>query len=228
MRNFMNMLREKAAAYSTTGIVFLIIAGLLFLIWPKIAIMMICRLLGILLLVYGIITIVRSVRGNQGSVRYGGLILGVILSIFGVSVISNPFFLVRISGTLIALFILLYGIYSLIRLLRTGMERNIRWWFYTAGAVAEIIIGIMLLAAPVSMSAFVLRILGIIFLYAALSAVIYRKKIEPGYETNERNGEDPFMNIKDSFERFTGKNEKGKDIIDGTARDVTDDTDNYR
>ena len=228
MRDFLNMLRGKAAVYSTTGIVFLIIAGLLFLIWPKIAIMTICRLLGILLLVYGIFAIVRSLRTNPGSVRYGSLILGIILSIFGVSVISNPFFLVRISGTLIALFLLVYGIYSLIRLFRAEAERNVRWWLYTAGAVAEIIIGVLLLAAPVSMSAFVLRILGIVFLYAALSAVVYRKKIGPDHEAYDQNGGNPFINIKDSFERFTGKNENGKYIIDGTARDVTDESDNYR
>ena len=128
--DFLNYLRRKATAYSTTGILALIIAGFIFLIWPQAALSLIFRLLRI---------------------------LGIILIIFGALITGNPFFLVRISGTLLALFFLIYGLISLVRQIRVEGQRSGRWLFGMAGAVFELIIGILLLAAPVSASAAVLR-----------------------------------------------------------------------
>ena len=223
--DFLNYIRRKTAVYSTAGVLALIIAGLIFLIWPQTALALICRLLGILLLVYGILILTRSGREETRSFASGSRIAGIVLIIFGVLITVNPFFLVRISGTLLALFFLAYGIISLIRLIRADGQRGGKWVFCMAGAVFELIIGILLLASPVSASAAVLRIIGIVLLYAAVSALFYRSR--PGTEGSTfTDGTEKLFRLFGNRERSYSETDiNGKEIIEGTARDVTDDTD---
>ena len=205
-----NSFRNRSMSFSAAGIAALVIAGLVFLIWPRTAMSLICRLLGVVLLVYGIILILRYFNQKERARGYGYLILTIILIIFGALITANPFFLVRISGTLLALFFLGYGAFSLFRLIRVDGPRGGRWIFCMAGAVFELIMGILLLAAPVSASAVVLRIVGVVFLYAALSALYYRTRLQTG---------------EGSPETFTETDINGKEIIEGTAREVTEDND---
>ena len=222
--DFLNYMRRKATAYSTTGILALIIAGFIFLIWPQAALSLICRLLGILLLVYGILTLVRTARGETFSSGSGSRILGIILIIFGAVITGNPFFLVRISGTLLALFFLIYGLLSLVRQIRAEGQRSGRWFFCMAGAVFELIIGILLLAAPVTASAAVLRMIGIVFLYAAVSALLFRTRIGAENDAYTRSEQGFFGMFRNTDRSYSDRDINGKEIIEGTARDVTDDS----
>ena len=229
MRELWNSLRSRSFVYSTTGIIFLAVAGLIFLIRPGAAISAVCRLAGIALLVYGILFLLRSLRRPSGSYRMAFLIFSLILILIGISIVSNPFSLVRLFGSLLAVFLLGYGIYSLVRLLRYKGSRSGRWWVGAAGAAVELVIGIMLLAAPVRTSAFVLRLIGILFLYMAASAIVYRKRTGSGGAAFDRRPEDPLFRTGDIFGRFTGRDVNGKEIFEGTARDVTDeDTHRYK
>lgn len=200
MRDLWNLLRERITVYSTTGIIFLAAAGLILLIWPGAAMVLICRLLGLMLLIYGIVMLVHNLKFKSASFRTGLLVLSCILIIIGASILGNPLSLVRIFGTLLALFLIVYGLFSLYRMIRSQAQHSGRWWLLTAGAVFELVIGILLLAAPVRTSALVLRLLGLVLLLSAGSAVAYRT-------------------------RFGAAESSREDIIDGTARDVTDDTD---
>lgn len=218
-------MRNRAAAFSLAGIVALIVAGLVFLIWPQGALALICRLLGVVLLVYGIILILRYLRRQGDTPGFGSLVLSIILFILGLVITISPFFLVRISGTLLAVFFLGYGLFSLVRQIRLDGPRSGRWFFCMAGAVFELIIGILLLVAPVSASSLVLRIIGVVFLYAAVSALSNRK--QQGNEGNayDPQGQDLFRTFRGAGRNFAEKDINGKEIIEGTARDVTDDND---
>ena len=119
MRDLWNLLRERITVYSTTGIIFLAAAGLILLIWPGAAMALICRLLGLMLLIYGIVMLVHNLKFKSASFRTGLLVLSCILIIIGVSILGNPLSLVRIFGTLLALFLIVYGLFSLYRMIRS-------------------------------------------------------------------------------------------------------------
>lgn len=216
-------LRSKTTAFSTAGIVALVVAGLVFLIAPQAALSLICRLLGVALLVYGIILTMRYFRQKSGPLGSGSLILSIILLILGIAITANPFFLVRISGTLLALFFLVYGLFSFVRQIRTEGPRNGRWIFCMAGAVFELILGILLFTAPVTASALVLRIVGVVFLYAAVSALSYRTRPGADDGSYEQEKQDLFERFRNTGRTYTERDMNGKEIIEGTARDVTDD-----
>lgn len=222
---FLHEMRNRAAAFSSAGIVALIVAGLVFLIWPQGALALICRLLGFALLVYGIILLLRYLRRQGNTPGTGSLVLSIILFILGIVITVSPFFLVRISGTLLAVFFLGYGLFSLVRQIRMDVPRTGRWFFCMAGAVFELIIGILLLAAPVTASSLVLRIIGVVFLYAAVSALSNRKQMENAGNAYDQGGQDLFRTFRDTVENYADKDINGKEIIEGTARDVTDDND---
>lgn len=225
MKEVLEMIRTRIAVYSISGIVFLTAAGLLLLFRPGIALTVICRLFGVLLLIVGGMLILRYLRQLIPVYGPGFLVLGIILVVVGISVFSNPFYLVRISGTLVSLFFIIYGVFSLIRLIQSSGTRDRKWKFLAAGAACELIIGILLLVAPVETSSLVLRLVGVILLYAAFSAIMYRRKVRDQGEQFRNEAENTASRFEDAVGRYTGKDRYGQEIIEGTARDVTDDTD---
>ena len=215
-------LRSKTTAFSTAGIVALVVAGLVFLIAPQAALSLICRLLGLPFWCMEIILLLRYLRQEKRTIGIRLLILSIILLILGIAITSTRFSGSDLRNTS-RIFFSVYGLFSLVRQIRMDGPRNGRWIFCMAGAVFELILEFCCLTAPVRLPALVLRIVGVVFLYAAVSALSYRTR--PGADDGsfEQEKQDLFERFRNTGRTYTERDMNGKEIIEGTARDVTDD-----
>ena len=223
MKDFFDRLRLRTNAYSIAGIVLLLAAGVLLLLRPDIAMTVICVLLGLYLLGTGIIMVVRYIKFNAAYPTVGSLIIGIILIVIGIIIACNPLGMITFLGTIISIYLIIFGIVSLILALKTSVVRDARWRAKIIGAIAALVIGVILLIHPVDTASFVLRIVGLVIIYTGINAIIYRIQIKDDvyrYRQEFKNGAARF---NDRMDRYADKDIYGNDIIDGTARDVTDD-----
>ena len=223
MKDFFDRLRLRTNAYSIAGIVLLLAAGVLLLLRPDIALTVICVLLGIYLIGTGIIMVVRYIKFSAAYPSVGSLIIGIILIVIGIIIACNPLGLITFLGTIISIYLIIYGIASLVLALKNTVVRDARWRTKIIGAIAALVIGVILLIHPVGITSFLLRIVGLVVIYTGVNAIIYRIQIKDDVYKYRQEFNNRATRYNDRMDRYADKDIYGNDIIDGTARDVTDD-----
>ena len=146
----------------TASVVYLIL-GLVLIFFPGLTTGIFCTAVGVLLLVYGGITIA-SFFVHQGSSRsfsfQAELILGVISAIVGVFFLARPSIILSILPTILGLYILIDGLVNLKR----GLDMRA---FGYAGWTATLVLSIISLVLwnPFATQLLLVRVIGAAFLY---------------------------------------------------------------
>lgn len=179
----------------------LLVIGLILLIRPDSAMLLVCRLVGVALFVYGAYQIVRFIREgirSAGDLSLLSGLIGILLLVLGVYIMQHPEILVNIVTVLLAIFILAHGIYSAVRYGTNSNLRDARWWLCMVSAIALILLGIVFLLAPFESSIVLLRLAGLFLLYAGVMSILYQfrlhrkiaeaeKRVEQGIRTLQEN-----------------------------------------
>lgn len=225
MRKLFDGIRFRLHLSVPAAILFFAAAGLILLIRPDTALTLICRLIGIVLLVYGIRNVVRYVRRRDGSHTDGGLLsvlAGVVLIVIGLLVARNPVSLVNLAAVILSLILIGVGAFWFFVQRNKREGQTVSQRISKGAAIFLIVMGILLLFSPFQTTAFLLRLIGIAFLFAAGAGLLYYRKTDPSGHTAADTAAETAHWFTDLFGRATGKDINGKDIIDGTAEDVTD------
>ncbi|WP_394707628.1 HdeD family acid-resistance protein [uncultured Draconibacterium sp.] len=162
--------------------IFLILVGLILLIFPKGTLTTLVFIMGVYWLIDGIVTSVNSVlRRNIYKNWWWGLVTGGLGIIAGIVVLSKPFsstvlttsFLMWFLG-IVAVLNGISGIVTGVRLQKTNRnERSMIW-----GGVFSVILGIVLMSSPFASALVIIKIIGSFALFAGLilMAVAFRIK----------------------------------------------------
>ena len=226
MRKLFDRIRNSLHLSVPTAVIFFIAAGLILLIRPDTALTLICRLIGIVILVYGIRNVVRYVKRRDGSHKEGGLpsmLAGVVLIVIGLLVARYPVSLVNLAAVILALVLIIIGAVWLFLQRNRYEENTVSGYISKGAAVFLIVMGILLLFSPFQTTAFLLRLIGIAFLFAAGAGLLYYRKKDHTDGNTAGTASETAHWFSDLFGRATGKDINGKEIIDGTAEEVTDD-----
>lgn len=219
MREFWNYLTEqfrRLRVMSFCFAVILLLLGIFLVIRPGAAIRFICFLIGLCLLAYGIFLTVnyfaelRS-RNVKNPLPYR-IILGVILIVIGLLIIFHPEGIISFASVLLAVILFAFAVDSFFETSLFRSYQDGRWWVQLISAVITTVLGLVLVFAPIESAEMVMRIAGIAMIYTAVSMIISNVRLA-GYA--DRAGKD-----KSGRQSFW---EDDPDIIDGEARDVTDD-----
>lgn len=151
-----------------------VVLGVVLLVWPDITGNVLCTLLGILLLGYGIFQIIGFfTRGDEG---WGSgavyLLVGLCAVALGVLALSNPEKVLSILPVALGAVVVVDSCMSLKRAFQLKELRMERWWIVALLAVVTLLFGLVVMFNPFQSALLVTRIVGGVLIYQGISDLV--------------------------------------------------------
>lgn len=151
-----------------------VVLGVVLLVWPDTTGNVLCTLLGILLLGYGIFQIIGFfTRGDEG---WGSgavyLLVGLCAVALGVLALSNPEKVLSILPVALGAVVVVDSCMSLKRAFQLKELRMERWWVVALLAVVTLLFGLVVMFNPFQSAILVTRIVGGVLIYQGISDLV--------------------------------------------------------
>lgn len=161
--------RNMKVSYLLAAILY-IAFGLVLLIWPKTTGDIICLIFGLILLVYGAITIISFFvhDSRQGVYRFE-LVLGIVAAALGLLFLLNPSFVLNIFPVILGIYIVVDAILNLKRALDLKQMEYGRWWIALILALVAMALGLLILIRPGFIADFIIMVIGGVLIYNGLA-----------------------------------------------------------
>ena len=179
---------ERTKLMTELVAVLMIVLGILLLVNPGEAVLLVCRLSGVILGITGLVLLLMSLNNRQGVERGNGLdifltVLGIILLALGLFIVFRPGVVVGFAGVLVAVVLFVHGIGDLREMITLKQMGYSRWWVSLLCAAVTFLMGLVVLLLPFDSAALMMRIAGIFLvldgiseLYLALRVVSLKKR----------------------------------------------------
>ncbi len=152
-----------------------LLLGAVLLFFPGLTTGLFCTVVGLLLLIYGIITIISffAHRGSADSFSFQAeLILGIISAIVGAFFLGHPDFIIRIIPTILGLYVLIDGLVNLKRGLDLRACGYAGWTTTLVMSGVSLVLGLIILWNPFKTGIILWRIIGGAFIYQGVSDLL--------------------------------------------------------
>lgn len=147
-----------------------VVLGLVLLLFPDFTTGFLCTAVGLLLLAYGVITVISFFVGSNGSYSFQfELIIGVFAAILGGLFLLKPHMLLSILPIIFGLYILIDGLTNLKRGLDMRSYGYAGWTTTLVLSIVSMALGGVILWNPFSTHLLLVRIIGGTFLYEGLT-----------------------------------------------------------
>lgn len=139
--------------------------GLVLVLNPESAVALICRIIGVILLVYGGIMLFSTSRAkNMGFRMYGSMAIAVVSIAVGIYMLIFPRGIQTVVAVIFALILILHGVGDIREAIVAKRFNDKHWYFALLMGIVCIIFGIVVLMRPVASIALPFRIIGIFLL----------------------------------------------------------------
>ncbi|MBS5523898.1 MAG: DUF308 domain-containing protein [Clostridiales bacterium] len=171
--------------------IFYILAGIILIIWPDIAVKIVCYIISAVLLIYGLIRILIYLRSDNTR-RYFqfDLVVGIITIAFGLFILFKPVLFVSLLPFAIGLCILFDSIIKFQNAFDLKHAGLLYWQIPLAISIITAILGLMLVINPFGATVTLVRCMGIFFIVDGLanisSAILVLKKLGRTIEEERR------------------------------------------
>lgn len=150
-----------------------IILGIVLAVYPDTSLTLVCRAVGVIVLITGIGFLVSHIRGGIFSWFYKlDLILGILFIILGGYILLSPLGLLSIIPIVFGVLLIYHGISDLGQALELRKYEADRWWISIIIAVVTIALGILVMKNPFQTIDMLMRIIGICLIYDGLSDLV--------------------------------------------------------
>lgn len=225
-RNLGENIKKKLLAVNIWSLILLII-GIFLLVRPESTLFVICRLLGVAMIVIGALLIASYINMRGEPVAAGALAGGVILAVFGIFILARPDVIAAFAGILFAVILISYACGQFVEMGTLRTFHDDRWYLCLIGGIVTLILGVVFLFHPMRLTAVLVQVAGAAMIYAAICGFVFHKRTAD-FASEVHDAAEEFRRAEDEFEdEMTGRphyDENGQEIIDGTAteEDVDD------
>lgn len=225
-RNLGENIKKRLLAVNIWSLILLII-GIFLLVRPESTLFVICRLLGVAMIVIGALLIASYINMRGEPVAAGALAGGVILAVFGIFIVARPDVIAAFAGILFAVILISYACGQFVEMSTLRTFHDDRWYLCLIGGIVTLILGIVFLFHPMRLTAVLVQVAGAAMIYAAICGFVFHKRTAD-FASEVHDAAEEFRRAEDEFEdEMTGRpryDENGQEIIDGTAteEDVDD------
>lgn len=166
MREF---LKNMKVSFLLASVLYIAL-GLVLLIWPGISRDLICLSFGLLLLIYGIITIISFFVHDSrlGTFRFE-LILGIVAAAAGLLFLIKPEFVKSVIPIVLGIYIIIDALLNLKRSLELHSLQYGRWWVILVLSLVSVALGVLILFQPGMTVDVLTMVIGGVFVYNGLS-----------------------------------------------------------
>lgn len=147
------------------GAVCIGVVGLILAIWPNGSLELVCRIIGIGLLIFGIADILQSISGSRAA---GSIVAGTLAVVFGIVFVARPGLIASLIPFIVGLVMVVNAVYNLIQVFRFGTRRGAG----IAGSVIMLIFGVLILRNPFTTAGLIVRVMGIAMVLSAIDNVL--------------------------------------------------------
>lgn len=225
-RNLGENIKKKLLAVNIWSLVLLIV-GIFLLVRPESTLFVICRLLGVAMIVIGALLIASYINMRGEPVAAGALAGGVILAVFGIFITARPDVIAAFAGILFAVILISYACGQFVEMSTLRTFHDDRWYLCLIGGIVTLILGVVFLFHPMRLTSVLVQVAGAAMIYAAICGFVFHKRTAD-FASRVHDAAEEFRRAEDEFEdEMTGRphyDENGQEIIDGTAteEDVDD------
>lgn len=225
-RNLGENIKKKLLAVNIWSLILLIV-GIFLLVRPESTLFVICRLLGVAMIVIGALLIASYINMRGEPAAAGALAGGVILAAFGIFILARPDVIAAFAGILFAVILISYACGQFVEMSTLRTFHDDRWYLCLIGGIVTLILGIVFLFHPMRLTAVLVQVAGAAMIYAAICGFIFHKRTAD-FASEVHDAAEEFRRAEDEFEdEMTGRphyDENGQEIIEGTAteEDVDD------
>lgn len=145
-----------------------LIVGIVLLIWPQVTTITACIVVGLVLCIYGIMSILRYRKSPGLVITEIQLVLGILAVIGGALLLFFPRFFLSIIPFVFGIVVVIHGILEIQKGLDLKRMYTNTWWVTAAEGGVEVILGLLLIFNPFSTTVIVVRILGILLIVEGL------------------------------------------------------------
>lgn len=161
-----------------SSIVYVII-GLVLLIWPGTSTQVVCMVLGIVLLVYGLVQVaLYLLKKEKTMLSQGMLILGIIFSVLGIWILIKPEMIIMAVPVIVGIIIIMHGLHNTLQALELKKMDYGNWWMALFFGILTLISGLILAYNPFKVVNTVVRVIGIFLIYDGISDLWISNRIK--------------------------------------------------
>lgn len=140
MTELFNKIKKQSIGVS----ILCIILGVLFCIWPGSILMIVCRIVGIALIVGGAVLIILAIKAHELLMRSIRIVPGIVCIIFGIWILAKPNGLAYLIPIIIGVLLLYHGVKNMIVCFETKSGDGKRFLPGFIVAVLMIVLGLLL------------------------------------------------------------------------------------
>ncbi|SCW66880.1 Uncharacterized membrane protein HdeD, DUF308 family [Ruminococcaceae bacterium YRB3002] len=193
--------QAKISEYNgVTQIIFdvvLLVLGIVLIVWPVDAALMLTRIVGIVMLVFAVIEIVVFVMSkSKESLEVIVLIGSIILAGIGIWLIVNPDWLVQFFNILFGLIICIYGIFGIVSSIGYARHSGGLWWIGLIMSVIGVALAILIFMNPFATPKMLMIIIGVTLIVAAVTGVYNTLRIRQAKKVISVMSSTDFKNIR--------------------------------
>lgn len=162
-------IKNMKISYILAAILYIAL-GVIFLIWPTEVGSILCVSFGLVLLAYGLITIISFFVHDSrlGTFRFE-LVLGIVVTAVGILFLLRPTFILDLFPVVLGIYIIIDALLNLKRAMELRSMNYTRWWVILALSAVSLILGVLILLRPGFLADMLFMLIGIVFIYNGLS-----------------------------------------------------------
>ena len=146
-----------------------IVLGVVLLVWPDTTSSVICYAIGVVLLVYGGVSILSFLISHEKTAALAlQLVVGVVAAALGVFFLTQPRLILSILPILMGLFVIIVSLLSIKRAFEMRHYGYPKWWAALLLALIAIGLGLLILFHPYMAAETVIMVIGVVFLYVGV------------------------------------------------------------
>lgn len=164
-----NYFKNLKANYTLSAVICVII-GVVLIIWPGTSTQIVCRVLGGVLIAYGIIQIILYLFARERTLYLQGmLLLGIVFSVLGAWILVKPEAVIAAVPIIMGIIIIMHGLHNAIQAIDLKKMSYDKWWIALLFGILTIVLGAVLVYNPFSVVNTVVRVIGAFLVYDGLS-----------------------------------------------------------
>lgn len=163
---------SKLGRGETISAIVFAILGIVLIFYPGMALMLMCRFVGIVLAVYGIGQAVSFFRSSDRSFfSTFTFVIGVVLLLFGVYIVARPGTIVSIINFVIAAILFWHGAVDIAEGMTLKSQEYDYWWTALVIGLVTIVLGLIMVLNPFAAAETMTRVIGIFFVCDGISDI---------------------------------------------------------
>lgn len=145
--------------------VIVMLLGLGMIIWPVHSAELICTAIGIGLLIFAILTVIRYLNAEEKTFsKQIVLAISVVLGILGIILLFRPQWILALIHVFLGILILLDGIFKVIKAVEVKKVAKDKWWLVLIFALVTCVFGLIILLDPFKGVSVLMTVIGVVLI----------------------------------------------------------------